>query len=279
MADQVYTIVDLRVAPLIPWRDVLLAELTELGYDSFEETLDGLRAFVLEGDFDAQALEATTVFALTEVEVAYKTSRLEPQNWNAKWESQFDPIDVDGRLRIRAPFHPAVPGIPEVIIQPQMSFGTGHHPTTFQMADALLDLDLNGKDVLDMGTGTGVLAILAKQHGAARVQAIDIDHWSVENTRENAERNGVEGIEILEGEADLISGVFDVIFANINRNILLAQMGDYARALKPRGAILFSGFYPVDVPHVTQATAPHGWQLELQTEKEGWSMLAFRRPA
>lgn len=279
MADQVYTIVDLRVAPLTPWRDVLLAELTELGYDSFEETLDGLRAFVLEGDFDAQALEATTVFSLSEVEVAYKTARLEPQNWNAKWESQFDPIDVDGRLRIRAPFHVPVAGIPEVIIQPQMSFGTGHHPTTYQMAGALLDLDLNGKDVLDMGTGTGVLAILAKQHGAARVQAIDIDHWSVENTRKNAERNGVEGIEILEGEADLISGTFDVIFANINRNILLAQMGDYARALKPGGAILLSGFYPVDVPHLARATAPHGWQLEAQTEKEGWSMLAFRRPA
>lgn len=272
MADT-YTIVHLTISPLVPWREVAVAELAELGFDSFEETIDGLKAYILPPQFNADHLEATTLFQLEEVNVSYVTSNLEPKNWNAEWEAQFDPIEVGGRLRIRAPFHAAVPGVPEVIIQPQMSFGTGHHPTTHLMSEAVLDSEIEGKEVLDMGTGTGVLAILAQQRGASRVQAIDIDEWSVENTKENAERNQASGMDIRLGESDQISGQFDVILANINRNILADQMHVYASHLKPGGSLFLSGFYPEDVVTLQACATPQQLNVVGQVEREGWCRL------
>lgn len=272
-----YKVVTFRIEPLVPWREVAIAELAELGYDSFEETPDGLVAYILPEAFDPESIKTTTPFLVDGVTVSFTISTLEPKNWNAEWESQFDPIDVDGRLRIRAPFHAAQSEVPEVIIQPQMSFGTGHHPTTHLMAQAVLDRDMQGLEVLDMGTGTGVLAILAKQHGATRVQAIDIDEWSVENTKENAERNGVEDVDILLGESDQISGQFDLILANINRNILLDQMATYAAHLKPDGTLLLSGFYPEDIDALQKCAAPEGLQFTGKEERQGWCRLELTK--
>ena len=218
---------DIRLRPVLPAREVAVVWLCDAGFDMFEPDDGGVVAHGIWGQIDRKIL-AEVLQKIQEIQglESFECSeeRVEAENWNAQWESAYDPIDVEGRACMRAPFHePPAQGL-DLIIQPQMSFGTGHHPTTWMMLRHLLDIPCGGKAVLDMGCGTGVLAIAAKKLGASRVWGVDIDEWSVENTRSNLQLNGVElgtdGVEVRRGGADVISDLSDeveLLLANINR--------------------------------------------------------------
>jgi ribosomal protein L11 methyltransferase len=248
--------------------DVLASELGAIGFDSFTTSEKGLTAYIDADKFNIRTIDdCLTDFPLTGV-VFYHTEKIiESRDWNEEWEKNyFKPIRIDDQCLIRASFHPAEDGFRySVLIDPKMAFGTGNHATTYLMLRELLQTDLNGKETLDMGCGTGVLAILASMRGASRVVAIDIDEWACQNALENAQLNHTEKIEVARGDAGLIArfGQFDVIFANINRNILLEDIHLYAPALKPGGSLFMSGFYKTDVALIEAESAKNG--LTLQT--------------
>ena len=205
---------------------------------------------------------------------------IETQNWNAVWESNFPPVDVEGRLLIRAPFHePAPAGVMEVVVMPKMSFGTGHHATTWLVSRAVLDLGVAGRRGLDMGSGTGVLSIVAAKCDAAHVDAVDIDDWADANCRENIASNGVaDRIEPMLGDVGRIAGRrYDFLLANINRNVLVADMPAYAAALVPGGDLVMSGFLEADTAAVTQAAAEQGMETVAAETREGWMMIRVKK--
>jgi ribosomal protein L11 methyltransferase len=209
----------------------------------------------------------------------YETSRIEKQNWNQVWESNYDPIRIEDLVLIRASFHPSETGFQmEVVINPKMSFGTGHHETTSLMTAALFDFDLTGKSVLDAGTGTGLLAFVAKKRGAGFVRGFDIDEWSVENSMENAGLNDCEEIPFGLGTImDEDDTQYDVLLANINRNILLAEMAEYAVRIKPGGLLFLSGFYTEDIPLLLESAEKQQLNFIAQASKNNWACLQLRK--
>lgn len=258
--------------------EILTAELADFPFESFE-TQDGvLKAYIPAG------LLADCRSAVDELLARYGVSgdytTIETRNWNATWEQDFPAVDVEGRLRIRAPFHPAAPqGELEVIVRPKMSFGTGHHATTWLMSRAVLDLGVAGRQGLDMGSGTGVLAIVAAKCGAGHIDAVDIDDWADESCRENIAANGVaERVTPILGDVSRISGRrYSFILANINRNILTADMGAYAAVLDAGGDLLMSGFLEADAAAVAAAAQAHGLRPVGTTLKEGWVLMHVRK--
>lgn len=272
-----YIEVTIDMQPRDPWAEVLIAELAELGFESFVETTTGIQAFAPVTIGSVDELLATTSLQLNS-EVAFtKTETIIPhQNWNAQWEADFEPVEVDNRLVILAPFHDAsvYSGREQIIIQPQMSFGTGHHQTTYLMSQYLLDMDTVPAKVLDMGTGTGVLAILAEKRGATDILAIDIEPWSVENTIENAARNGCKHIRTATGDSDLITETdFGLILANINKNILKRQLPIYHGALVQNGMLLLSGFFVTDAAEMIALGEELGFEHIETLEKETWAAV------
>lgn len=264
-------------SPALPAKEVAIAYLSNCGFDMFEEEGDRLIAYAKDVAFNEEeyrfVLEQLRELAAISVEENW----VESENWNAQWESNYDPIDVDGKIMMRAPFHaPPVSGL-DIIIQPEMSFGTGHHPTTWQMMHALHALQPAGQNVLDMGCGTGALAIAARKLGAARVVAIDNDEWSYRNTLDNIQRNGLDGqIEARLGDANTLSTTdcsFHTILANINRNILLADMRTYVRHLYQGGHLVLSGFFPADIPVLLNEAEGHGLELSKSFDRDGWACL------
>ncbi len=219
--------------------EIILAELVDMPFDSFVESDEAIRAFV-PGDLTSNEGLHKKVEEVLNREV----TRIEhpDKNWNEVWEEAFDPINVGDDLRVRAPFHSPDPTKEEIVISPKMSFGTGHHETTYLMLETMKEMNWSDKEVLDMGSGTGVLGIYAAKKGAKTVVCIDIDDWAVPNTLENASLNGVEDIQVLQGDRNAIPDlVFDCVLANINRNVLIEDMGQYADHLKPKGQLLMSG--------------------------------------
>ncbi|MDH4473289.1 MAG: 50S ribosomal protein L11 methyltransferase [Fluviicola sp.] len=272
-----YIEVTIDLQPRDPWAEVLIAELAELGFESFVETTTGIQAFAPVTIGSVDELLATTSLQLNS-EVAFtKTEAIIPhQNWNAQWEADFEPVEVDDRLVILAPFHDAsvYSGREQIIIQPQMSFGTGHHQTTYLMSQYLLDMYTIPAKVLDMGTGTGVLAILAEKRGATDILAIDIEPWSVENTIENAQRNGCKHIRTATGDSDLITETdFGLILANINKNILKKQLPIYHGALVQKGILLLSGFFVTDAAEMIALGEELGFEHLETLEKETWAAV------
>ena len=254
--------------------EILTAELGELGYDIFEPQALGMSAYVNADRFEPSDLEALMQRYQGLGPISYHTEVLAKQNWNAVWESNYDPIRIEDRLLIRASFHASEPGFAmELIINPKMSFGTGHHETTHLMASALFDLDLQGKSVLDAGTGTGLLALIALKLGADPVHAFDIDTWSVENTLENAALNGLSLGCDLGTIREQGPKTYEVLLANINRNILLDEMAEYALRLQDQGRLLLSGFYQEDVDILLQVAHTQGLELEHQANRGPWTML------
>ena len=261
------------------WRDMLVDTLGNEGpYESFVETPDGLKAYVQTPQYDAAWL-ASTVQAFP-VPLRYKVAEMEDKDWNAEWEKEHKAVLVQydgGSVWVRAPFHPHRDDVSyELIIEPKMSFGTAHHPTTYMMLSYVAELPVNGLRVLDMGCGTAVLGILAKMRGAAYVEGIDIDEWAFANARENAASNGVE-LTFKLGGAEAIEGRFDIILANINRNILLADMERYAAALNAGGSLLLSGFYEADEGALIAKANTLGMTLKSKKSREQWAALELKK--
>ncbi len=255
--------------------EILTAELADFPFESFTEQGGQLKAYIPQ-DRLADCKESVDELLERYSIVGARYISIETQNWNAQWESNFEVVEVDREILIRAPFHAPNPEFrTEVVIMPKMSFGTGHHATTYLMSSMLSKIDVRGLRGLDMGSGTGVLAIIAVKYGAAAVDAIDIDEWADENCRENIEQNGVAGaITPMLGDAALLEGrSYDFIVANINRNILLGDMHRYVATLAAGGTLLMSGFFVEDVEVLRQKGESLGLKYESVCERDGWALL------
>jgi ribosomal protein L11 methyltransferase len=260
-----------EISPLQPATDILIAELAALGFDSFVETGTGLQAYIPKEE-RIPDLNGVRILKNPDFQIRYSRTEVAPVNWNETWEKNFHPILIEEHCAIRAPFHEPFDVPYEIVIEPKMSFGTGHHETTHMMLQFVLRADLEGKSVLDMGCGTGVLGILAAMRGAATVTAIDIDSWCVENSVENINRNGQGDIEVVQGDAGVLEGRhFDVILANINRNVLLEDLPAYRAVLNaPDGELYLSGFYEEDLPLLTGKCEALGMRLSEKLKKGNW---------
>lgn len=266
-----------KINPVEPWSDILMAELINVGFDSFTEEHDGILAYIPEELYDEEAIKELNLLNTDDVEISYSHRAMPNINWNEEWEKNFSPINIDDKVLIRAEFHESQHLPYEIVIQPKMSFGTGHHATTYLMIQQMYDMDFEGKKVLDMGCGTSVLAIFAKQRGAADTLAIDIDEWSVENSYENAERNQVE-LRIELGTADnLGKEKFDIILANINRNILISDIPTYVKDLNDGGQLLLSGLCFFDVDDILEVCKEQNLTLEKQIQREEWVSLLLKK--
>lgn len=266
-----------KIKPLEPWNEILMAELVEIGFDSFTEELDGVLGYIQKDLFNENNLREINLMQSQDVAITYTYQEMPNINWNAEWEKNFSPINIEDKVTIRAEFHPKSTTPHEIIITPKMSFGTGHHATTYLMVQQMMDMDFEGKEVLDMGCGTSVLAIYAKQKGAKYVEAIDIDEWSVENSEENAEQNGVE-LDIKQGDASILGNHhFDIILANINRNILISDIPAYVKILKERGVLLLSGLCFFDVDDIMEVCEQNHLTLEKKIQREEWVSLLLKK--
>ncbi|WDF46363.1 50S ribosomal protein L11 methyltransferase [Chryseobacterium sp. KACC 21268] len=273
----VYLEFNFKIKPLQPWNEILMAELIEIGFDSFTEEYDGILGYIQKDLFKEEELKNIYLLQNDEVEISYTYEEMPNINWNEEWEKNFSPINVEDKVLIRAEFHDSDPNMHEIVIQPKMSFGTGHHPTTHLMIQQMLDMDLADKKVLDMGCGTSVLAIFAKQKGAGRTVAIDIDEWSVENSKENAVRNNVE-LDIELGTADnLGKEKFEIILANINRNILISDIPTYVSVLEDGGKLLLSGLCFFDVDDILEVCKEQNLKLEKKIQREEWVSLLLSK--
>lgn len=254
--------------------DLLVALLPDLGFSGMEETPTGLKAYATEGQVDIAALDALC----QTLGITYANAVLEEENWNSSWESNFDPVILPGKIHVRAHFHPQLEGFEhEILITPKMSFGTGHHATTRMMMLGMLEIDFKGKEVLDFGTGTGILAILAERLGAASIEAIDNDHWSISNVNENIQLNAANKIKVALAEnLDEVS-TCDLLLANINKHVLLAHAASMAQLLRPDGFLLISGLLVEDQPDIEEMFLPlFGNAIKLYTDN-GWIALAFQK--
>jgi len=266
-----------NITPLQPATEILLAELGNVGFESFVETETGLEAFIQKTEWNANILDDIFVLNSNEFQISYSKKEIEQVNWNTEWEKNFDPITVDGVCHVRAPFHEKKKLQYDIIIEPKMSFGTGHHETTHMMIQHLLKLDVSNKKTLDMGCGTGVLAILSEMKGAKPIDAIDIDNWCFLNTQENIARNNCSNITAYEGDASILeSKKYDLIIANINRNILLNDIPKYAKSLNSGGDILLSGFYLEDLELIKEFCLKYNLTFVDNLVRKNWVAAHFK---
>ena len=265
-----------EIEPLQPGSDILIAELGEEGFESFVETEKGISAFIQKKDWHKDILKNIQILSSGEFRITFTYEEIEQVNWNTEWEKNFEPIRVNDMVSVRAPFHEKTDLPYDIVIEPKMSFGTGHHETTHLMIQQLLNVDLKDKTVLDMGSGTGILAIMAELRGAKSVDAIDIDDWCYENALENAARNNCTKIRVFKGDAALLADKnYDVIIANINRNVLINDLPVYYKCLNKGGVLLLSGFYREDIPFIKKAATGLGLKESDLLEKNNWISLKF----
>lgn len=260
------------------YSEIIMAEIAEAGFDTFLETEKGFEAYVEMEKFDKEQLRYILEKYGEQTPVVFQQDRIEKKNWNEEWEKSYEPIVVEGKCLIRADFHKIDKRYPfELVITPKMSFGTGHHQTTYLMIKNQMDMDHRGKRIMDAGCGTAILSIMASKLGATEVEAFDIDEWSVSNGRENIEVNQCNNIRHQQGklsELDL-PGSFDIILANINKNVLLEEMNLYADYLNPSGLLLLSGFYVDDIPDLLHEGTKYGMNELKRDELEGWAALVL----
>ena len=276
--DNIYIEYNFTFSPKEPISEILIAELGNVGFESFVETENGVTAYIQKTDWNAEILADVFVLNSDEFSIEYNLNEVPQTNWNAEWEKNFEPIQVDDLVSIRAPFHENPNLKYDIVIEPKMSFGTGHHETTHMMVQHLLQLDLENKKVLDMGCGTGILAIFAEMKGAKPLDAIDIDNWCYLNSIENVERNNCKHISVFEGDSALLRDKkYDVIIANINRNILLMDMEIYTNCLNDKGVLLLSGFYKEDIAMIDAEVSKYQLELETTLETNNWVALKYNK--
>lgn len=265
-----------EVNPLQPASDILIAELGEAGFESFVENEAGILAYIQKNDWSAAILDAIEVLENENFKISFHFKEIEQENWNITWEKNFNAIQISDQCVVRAPFHEKPEVKFDIVIEPKMSFGTGHHETTHMMLQHILDHDFIEKSVLDMGSGTGVLAILTAMKGAKHIDAIDIDNWCYLNAKENIVRNNCEQIKVHEGDSNLlIDQKYDVIIANINRNILMADIPKYASCLHINGVLFLSGFYTEDIPMITEKCNEVELKFKKNLENNNWVAVKY----
>ena len=265
------------VTPTEPGTDILIALLSELEFESFLATETGVEAYVQEAFDNEQAVKEISIDGFS---LLYQRIEIPKTNWNEEWEKNFHPVFVDDLVCIRAHFHPKTNDIKhDIVITPKMSFGTGHHDTTWLMSKTVFEIDVKNKSVLDMGCGTGILAILAHQLGATPVLGIDIDEWSIENSIENASNNNASVIAFEKGDIALLSTIatFDVILANINKNVLKKDLAHYYNALKNNGTVLLSGFFVADVAELSELAINIGFEVIKHYQKNEWAVIKLNK--
>ncbi len=253
------------------YSEIFMAELAELGFEAFEERPDGFSAFTNKAiDFEKHLEKYHQKYSFT-------SRQIPEENWNKTWEKHIQPLEIDDKIYIKTSFHPDKNFQIVVQIDPKMSFGTGHHETTYLMIKQLLKMDLKHKSILDMGAGTGVLSIIANRLGASPIYAVDNDKWAYENMLENFEKNGVSEIKSFLGDAGILKDFpkFDVVLANINRNILLRDINQYINKLHKNGVLIMSGFYTEDIPIIVAEANRCGMVFEGQMQKNNWVSLFF----
>tara|TARA_B100000795_G_scaffold41343_1_gene27139 strand:- start:555 stop:1400 length:846 start_codon:yes stop_codon:yes gene_type:complete len=278
MSDPVFVCYDFNIEPAIPGCEILIAQLSQLGFDSFQEHENGISAYVdskISSEIDLKDIQ---ILNTEEFKISFEITSVEKQNWNIKWESNFEPIYVDNICCVRAPFHPKSDYKYDLVIEPKMSFGTGHHETTSMMISFILANEFTNSYVCDIGSGTGVLAILAEQRGANKIDAIDIDNWCYLNSLENIERNNSKNINVYEGEVEKLKNLrYDSIFANINLNVLLNDISTYAKMLNKNGVLYLSGFYKKDINKIEQEAKNSSLKLIETKQKNDWVSLKLSK--
>lgn len=272
-----------KVSPLVPGVEILIAELSYLNFDSFEEVEDGLMAYILKEEWRENILEEVRILQNSEFDITWELKEFKQVNWNEEWEKNFNPILIGDACYVRAPFHEKKDVAYDIIIEPKMSFGTGHHETTYMMLEYVLTADLEDKVILDMGCGTSVLAILASKRGAKKADAIDFDSWCYENSLENIEANNCKNIRVYEGAVEVLDTLssednpkYDVILANINRNVLLEDIPSYLKHLKKGGELYVSGFYKEDLPLIQEKAASAKAVFVDNKERNNWIAARFK---
>ena len=267
------------VEPKFPGEDILVTQLAEIGFESFDSQGEQLLVYIPEPDFNENDYSKVQIVNNPEFQISYSKKVIKQQNWNEEWENSFEPVMVGTGCVIKAPFHTIKGNFDYTIeIEPKMSFGTGHHQTTYLMTQKLLEMDVTNKSVLDMGCGTAVLGILAAMKNAKTVVAIDIEEWAAENSIENGERNNITNMKVLQGDASLLgSETFDVILANINRNILVNDVNKYVNVLNSGGTILMSGFFTIDIPIIQEAAEKNGLKFVSSNNKDNWAICVFEK--
>ena len=276
MSRSVYIGYYFKVKPLIPGVEILIAELGYAGFESFVETEEGVTAYIQKDECYNNILDDIQILSSDEFEISFTHEEIEQTNWNEEWEKNFKPIVVDNICSVRAPFHDKPNTTYDIVIEPKMSFGTGHHETTHMMIQHILNTDFENKSVLDMGCGTGVLAILTEMKGANAIDAIDIDNCCYLNSLENVERNNCKYISVFEGDASLlVDKSYDIIIANINRNILLKDISIYSSCLAKNGILLLSGFYNNDIPVIEAECGEYKLKLDETLQRNNWVSLKF----
>ena len=269
---------DFTVEPVNPGCEILIAQLSQLGFDSFQENSDGISAYIDSTILSSVTVEDIQILNSIEFNISFEFYNVKKQNWNIKWESNFEPIYVDKTCCVRAPFHEKSNYKYDLVIEPKMSFGTGHHETTSMMISFILANSFSNSSVCDIGSGTGVLAILAEKRGASKIDAIDIDNWCYLNSIENIERNNSENINVYEGEVQkLMQFTYDNIFANINLNVLLADIPIYSKMLNTGGLLYLSGFYQRDINSIEKATKKSNLSLMESKIENEWVALKFAK--
>jgi ribosomal protein L11 methyltransferase len=271
-----------QLAPYEPWNEIITAYLADVGFESFVDEDPILKAYIPSENLILEDIDSIILKLAAEedlIECKYSYVEIKQQNWNALWESQFEPVYVNDQLLIKAPFHTDLNFNGLIVeIEPKMSFGTGHHQTTFLMCQEMMTMNLKGTCILDMGAGTGVLSILAEKLGADYIEAVEIESWSAENCAENATRNDCSNIVSLFGDFDVVTNrEFDVILANINKNVLKSHLAFYASRLKESGQLLLSGFFTTDNEELIYLAEKEGFNFVKSENKENWSMLKFNK--
>jgi ribosomal protein L11 methyltransferase len=272
-----YIELNVKTLAVTPLSEILIVELGEIGFESFVENEEGFLAYIQENEFDEKKIVELQIIKTNPSIFTYTFQIVEDENWNAIWESNYEPVVIKNKCGIRAPFHPENKDVEyDLIIEPKMSFGTAHHETTSNMIEFLLEEDLKGKSVLDMGCGTSVLAILAAKRGSSKVFAIDNDEWAYNNSLENILKNNEPEINVILGDANSLTNLyFDVIIANINRNILLNDIKFYANSLNDNGILLMSGFYEQDIPAIKEECGKYNLNFDRYISKNNWVAIRF----